>query len=144
CRSRINVDFHFLGLDLAFAGFEWLRGRSDEPALALTEEHFFAVVRDVEAVDVVEHLLELAFFKIELVQRQPGHPWRSGQEFGDEDRVRFARKEADEVAGRDRQCKYALADTVEIYGDSRRSFFVVRLLRGVGGSRRRISFQIGR
>src|SRR6185503_4405970 len=124
----IDIDLHVLGFDLSFTGLHRLRRGSDEPVVALTEEHLLSVGGEIKRANTVEDFFKLALLHVELMQ---GKSRRSARcrcwRLREEDRIRFARSESYEVSRWNRQRKDSLANTVKIDGNSRRRFFVIRL-----------------
>src|SRR5262249_50669652 len=94
------------------------RSRSDEPVRSKSIERFLGVRRQFKCADVVENLVELAFFQVEFMQcRADGLAgrWRRRRcEFDYIQRAGLAGSQPDDVARRNRKSDDALADSVEI------------------------------
>jgi hypothetical protein len=72
--------------------------------------------------NTIQDFFELALLHVELMQRNSGRAWSGCWSLEDEDRIRFAGSESDEVSCWNRQRQDALADTVKIDSDFGRRF----------------------
>src|SRR6478672_3926031 len=72
--TRVDVNFHCIGVELSFAGFGRRGGCRDEPRRALPVQYFLAVRGYLESEGGGNERLGLASAEIEFADRERGRP----------------------------------------------------------------------